>query len=172
MSWIGQALRAIDRKVIEDSWKMSCAGYRRSVLHLQPALWKRVLSFLNNGPAFELPPDKDGKVKVVSSDIEQLAHVRRDRKLFTAWRDFTFPAKKKRKAAQVEQPIVTTSTPSKRRKVRATVDGDDMEDCNDDKENQPPSLHSSAGKAHMQWEEQLAAVLRIAAEAEQRKRIR
>ncbi len=148
MSWIGQALRAIDRKVIEDSWKMSCAGYRRSVFHLQPALWKRVLSFLNNGPAIELPPDTDGKVKVVSSDIEQLADVTRDRKLFTAWRDFTFPAKKKRKAAQVEQPVVTTSTPSKRRKGRATADDDDMQDSDGDKENQPPEQPMPAAATH------------------------
>lgn len=119
------------------------------------------------------PPDSTGKVFISSSDIEQLAYIIRDRKLFTAWRGFTFPVKKrKRKAAQVDQPIVTTSAPSKRRKGRAAADDDNDDDSDEDKENRPPVQHSSAGQSHMQWEEQLAAVLRIAAEAEQRKRSR
>ena len=119
MSWIGQALQTIDQKVIEDSWRMSCAGYRPSVFHLRSDLWKRVLSFLNDGPSMEvMDVDSQGAVRCrsVSSDVDQLACIRRDRKLFTAWRGFTFPVKKKRKAAYVEQPIVATSAPSKRRK--------------------------------------------------------
>ena len=119
--------------------------------------------------------DSEGAVRTwtISSDIEQLGHVRRDRKLFTAWQRFTFPAKKKRKAAHVEQPIVTTSAPSKRRKGRAATDDDDddddMTDDDDDKENQPPEQRISAEAAYKQWDADFAVMQHIVDEANRRK---
>lgn len=140
MSWIGRALQVIDKKVIEDSWRMSCSGYLQSVFHLSTELWRRVLSYLNDGPERRrAEKDRHGRNRelVSSSDIEQLAIIRRDRKLFTAWRTYTFSVKRKRKAAVVDvQPsIVTTSTPAKRRKNRAAAGESSADDSDDDKEN-------------------------------------
>ena len=172
MSWIGQALQAIDKKVIEDSWRMSCTGYKLSVFHLSPELWQLVLSYLNNGPERRRTErDSQGNdiVVVSSSDIEQLACITRDRKLFTAWRTYNFPVKRKRKAAATaaEQPIVTTSTPTKRRKGRAATDDDDL-DVDSDKENRPPEQPMSAAEAHKRLDAQLAAWQQMGDEAQRR----
>ena len=175
MGWMGQALQSIDKKVIEDSWRMSCTGYTLSVFHLAPELWKLVVSFLNSGPERrQTEKDSQGSdiVVVSSSDTEQLACITRDRKLFTAWRTYTFPVKRKRKAvaaSAAEQPIVTTSTPTKRRKGRAATVNDHVDE-DSDKENQPPERPISAEEARRRWDEQQAEWQRTIAEV-RRKRV-
>ena len=156
MKWIGEALQSIDKKVIEDSWRMSCAGYQASAFHLPSKLWLRVLTYLD-------------------MDSEQVQHVSHIRKLYTAWRDYIFPVKKKRKAASTERAVVTTSAPSKKRKggtVMDTDDGDDggmMIDSEGDKENSNPNM---IVQRSLPWESDVTAVEDMAAEAQWKQRVR
>ena len=122
MAWIGLALGAIDEKVIADSWRMSCAGYKRTVFHLQPALWKRIVAFI--------PAAWD----------KEIVHITHCRKLYTAWRTCSFPTTVRKRNKTVV--VATTSAPTKRRKAtRADSDNDtgpEADTVMDDKENQPP----------------------------------
>ena len=151
MKWIGEALQSIDKKVIEDSWRMSCAGYRASAFHLPSKLWLHALSYLD-----------------AAVDSEQLQHVCTIRKLYTAWHDYIFPVKKKRKAAAaVERAVVTTSNPSKKRKCGTIVidedeDADMLDDNEEDKENRTPN---TSVPRELPWERDVIAVDDMAAEA-------
>ena len=146
MKWVGQSLRAVDAKVINDSWRMSSAAYEWSWVHLPSYAWVRVMSFLGVYEESE------------TNDTEQIWHLRYSRMLCTAWRSYAFPVKKTRKKALLELPVVATSTPTKRRRGRSakvTDSGEDTEtdeeakegaeggwvsesDSSCDKENQPP----------------------------------
>lgn len=157
MKWIGEALQSVDKKVIEDSWQMSCAGYQASVFHLPSKLWLRVLTYVDS-----------------SRDSEQLQHVSSIRKLYTAWHGYTFPVKKKRKAAPTEWAVVTTSNPSKKRKggtVMETDDGEEeeMKDSESDKENRTPN---TSVQRELPWERDVIAVDDLAAEADWKRKVK
>ena len=133
MAWIGRALRVIDQKVIEDSWRMSCAGYTRTVFHLPSKPWNLIMDF---------PPRKTVLATQYTAEEAAaealLAHLQHDRKLYTARRDYAFPVKQKRKRRQPALGVATTSAPCQRRRS-ATVVSDVETETDDDKENEAPA---------------------------------
>ena len=133
MAWIGRALRVIDKKVIEDSWRMSCTGYKRTVFHLPSKPWKLIMDFLTRKTVLATQYTAEE-----AAAEALLGHLQHDRKLYTAWRDYAFPVKQKRKRRQPALGVATTSAPCKRRKS-ATVVSDVETETDDDKENEAPA---------------------------------
>ena len=46
MAWIGSALKRLDQKAIQDSWRMSCWGHGFTAFQLPDKLWARIVAFL------------------------------------------------------------------------------------------------------------------------------
>ena len=143
MAWIGRALACIDKKVIDDSWRMSCAGYKFSMFHLPSRPWLHLLSFLPRSTT--VGDTAFTKEEAAWEDV--IGMLQHHRKLHTAWRDYVFPVKNKRKKAAVG--IVTTSAPSKRRRTTTHVSDAETEsdteaeaELEQDKENQPMDVEA------------------------------
>lgn len=144
MSWVGQALCQIDAKVIKDSWKMSCAGYKRTVFHLPTGPWLSILSYLPR----KVQLLADTCCTEEEAEWEELyGCVVHYRKLYTAWRTYAFPVKRSRKKKADDVGTSTTSAPCKRRKSDLHVSDGDVTETDaeqdevmmeEDKENQPP----------------------------------